>query len=508
MRGNHLAAFGLGLSALLATAFTAAVGPISSPAHAQAAPRPDDDDEEKPQKGPRLAPGKALGLALTLSRGDVKETRHARLVALGVPAGTPPSPFLTPGPFRATWQGEINLPFRSDCTFSAAGRGSIKVEVNGKVALGGSGDDLAKVEGKETRLKKGANVLVVTYDSPATGDALVRLSWKSEDFAREPLQPVALSHDANLEALANGRQLREGREALAGLRCLKCHAPASPVGGASSMPEMATDAPSFADIGSRLQLDWMARWIADPKSLRPTATMPRMFHNPLAGQAPGRRLVPRDPGRRGRRPRKPRDGRIGRGRRPAVRQPRLRRLPHQARPRRLGERPQAGPAPVRRGEVEAQGPRGLPPAARPALFLDQDAEFPPLGRRGRAGRGLRHLAAEGRPRPGRPPGRRPRPGPGPGGDDRLPRLPRPAGLGQRLQGPALRGHPRESPVDRLPRPARRPRAEGPRLRPVRRLPRGLAGVCQGRARLARPRPGHRVRRASGQGPELRRLPQA
>ena len=85
MRGHHVAVFGLGLSALLAPAFTFTIKP--TPALAQ----PDDDEDEKPQKGPRLAPGQELGLALTFSRGDLKDTRHARVVALDVPAGTPPS---------------------------------------------------------------------------------------------------------------------------------------------------------------------------------------------------------------------------------------------------------------------------------------------------------------------------------------------------------------------------------------------------------------------------------
>ena len=283
MRGHHVAAFGLGLSALLASAFFAA-GPRS--AHALTFQNPgDDDDEDKPQKGPRLAPGKELGLALTFSRGEIRDTRHARLVALRVPAGSPPSPFLAPGPFRATWEGDLNQPFRGECAFSAAGRGTIKVEVNGKVAFEGSGDDLSQATGTTAKLKKGANRLLVTYDSPPSGDAVVRLSWTPEDSPLEPLPPVVLSHDISLEPLANGLRLREGREQLAGLRCLKCHAPPSPVGGPSGMPELATDAPNLLDAGARLQAAWMARWIADPRSLRPTATMPKVLHDQAEGKA-------------------------------------------------------------------------------------------------------------------------------------------------------------------------------------------------------------------------------
>ncbi len=280
MRGPIVAALGLIIPAPVGA--VVAAGPIA--AHAPAAPRADDDDDERP-RGPRLAPGKALGLALTLSRGDATDTRAARLVALHVPSGAPPSPFLAPGPFRATWEGDLAIPSRGDCTFSAAGRGSIRVEVAGKVALAGSGDDLSRVEGRPTRLRKGANRLVVTYDSPPSGDAEVRLSWSTEDFAREPVPPVALRHDADFAPLVAGLRLREGRELLAGLRCLKCHAPDAPVVGEGSMPELAMDAPDLADVGARLRVDWMARWIEDPRALRPSASMPRLFHAP-AGQEP------------------------------------------------------------------------------------------------------------------------------------------------------------------------------------------------------------------------------
>src|SRR5207249_4782045 len=38
----------------------------------------------------------------------------------------------------------------------------------------------------------------------------------------------------------------------------------------------------FEGIGARRNQDWMARWILDPKSLRPSAHMPRALHGPKA----------------------------------------------------------------------------------------------------------------------------------------------------------------------------------------------------------------------------------
>ena len=42
------------------------------------------------------------------------------------------------------------------------------------------------------------------------------------------------------------------------------------------------DAPSFDGIGSRRNFEWMTRWIADPRALRPSAHMPKLLGGPKA----------------------------------------------------------------------------------------------------------------------------------------------------------------------------------------------------------------------------------
>src|SRR4051794_17444549 len=49
------------------------------------------------------------GLKLTIKSGIVTDARPARLIAISVPAGQPPTPFVQPGAFTATWEGLINL---------------------------------------------------------------------------------------------------------------------------------------------------------------------------------------------------------------------------------------------------------------------------------------------------------------------------------------------------------------------------------------------------------------
>ena len=234
---------------------------------ASAVGQDDDDDEEMERKGPRLPAGKDLGLALTFERGAVHDTRPARMVALEVPDGTPPTPFLTPGPFRAIWEGDLNAPFRGEYTLFAVGRGKIEAMLNGKTVLKGSGDDLSTVEGKPAKLKRGANKLVVTYDSPASGAAEIRLSWSSEDFRREPIATSAFTRDSKIDPLAEGIRLRAGRLLMAELRCLNCHAPDAAIDSPGRMPELSTDAPSLADAGARLKTDWMTRWDRRPVCL-------------------------------------------------------------------------------------------------------------------------------------------------------------------------------------------------------------------------------------------------
>lgn len=49
------------------------------------------------------------------------------------------------------------------------------------------------------------------------------------------------------------------------------------------MPELELDVPDLSDVGSRLNADYLARWIQEPQSLRPTATMPRLFPDSATG---------------------------------------------------------------------------------------------------------------------------------------------------------------------------------------------------------------------------------
>ncbi len=251
----------------------------ATPAPTEHVPTFSGSAQVKPPELPATQPGSAAGVALKIEANGKTDVRASRLIALNVPAGTPATSFLRPDKFKATFSGDLTLRFRMENTFSAHGRGTLKVTVNDEVVFDGAGDDLSKVEGRLTKLKRGKNKIVAEYASPKDGDAVVRLMWSSKEFLPESVPPSLLTHESSDVMMREHARVREGRELFATLRCARCH-----TGGEATMPaadamaELAMDAPNLADAGSRLNPAWMARWINDPKSVRPDASMPRAFH--------------------------------------------------------------------------------------------------------------------------------------------------------------------------------------------------------------------------------------
>lgn len=186
----------------------------------------------------------APGLAVAFSANGKTDTTTSPRAALYVRQGESTTPFLDPGPFRATWIGFINVELRSDYTFSAEHTGSVKLTINGGVQ-----------EGKPTRLQKGGNSIIVEYESPATGDAQLRLFWKPRKGLKQPVPANVFTH-LEIAEENSGKTLRLGRELFIGHRCAHCHS------GAQEL-----DAPHFAGIGSRLNQAWMAEWIANPQRM-------------------------------------------------------------------------------------------------------------------------------------------------------------------------------------------------------------------------------------------------
>ena len=163
---------------------------------------------------------------------------------------------------------------RGSYSFQADLGGTLKVEINGAVALEAARSGGASPLSMPVRLNKGPNGFKATFTAPEKGDAFVRLSWTEKPPFTGPIPLAAFTHNRTPE-LEKSAQVRLGHELFLDHRCIKCHTDAKLVD--SGVPELRMDAPSLEGIGARRHYDWVARWILDPKSLRPSAQMPRLL---------------------------------------------------------------------------------------------------------------------------------------------------------------------------------------------------------------------------------------
>lgn len=217
------------------------------------------------------------GLKVTFVAAGKTDVRSDRLLALYVPAGQSPTPFLAAVPFTVKWEGDLQSPLRGTFKLGAESSGKFKLSLNGQPLLDGPGL-------KTVQLNKGANHIVAEIASADQGDTFVRLSWASKDFPLEPVPPTILTHSADKDLDAATRR-REGRLLFAQMNCAACHADAAllPAKGAG-MPELGQNAPLLAELGAKYRPEFIADWIADPHAVRPHTLMPKVFNGADAFQ--------------------------------------------------------------------------------------------------------------------------------------------------------------------------------------------------------------------------------
>ena len=213
------------------------------------------------------------GVVVTYKEGTAAtDTAALPGLALHVAQGTSPTPFLPAGPFTADFEGLLSVDLRDDYQFRAELSGSARLSIGEAVVLTASGPGAPVTTTKPIRLARGPNRFKVTYTSPPSGDAFLRLFWSSPAIDWEPIPAGALSRAAGPDAgLERGQQQRTGRMLVLEYRCTRCHLVE---GGAA----VHMDAPGFEGIGLRRNQAWLARWIMNPRTLRPTARMPQLLH--------------------------------------------------------------------------------------------------------------------------------------------------------------------------------------------------------------------------------------
>lgn len=204
-------------------------------------------------------------LNTVFQRGEESAVSTARMPALYVEKGAPPTQGMSPGPFSAEFTGSLIIEKRSRLTFSFEGSGSVTLLINDEETLKLSGE-LSTAESKQLRLNPGEHALKINYQSPADGSASFRLFWaERRDFPREPIPASAFKptssplNPAHLAAAHN---------------CTHCHETEDL--GPYAMPELTHAGPDLTHIGDRVTEAWLTRWIAEPDKLKPTTTMPAM----------------------------------------------------------------------------------------------------------------------------------------------------------------------------------------------------------------------------------------
>jgi len=205
-----------------------------------------------------------------------KEGAHsyrARLLSLHVDKGESPTPLLSPGMFRATFEGSIPVPVRERYTFRVFGRGSVEMKLNGEVVVQGRLRPDRAVESQSVRLKKGENELFVQFDSTAFGEGSLQVQWMSPEFTWEPVPPAFLRSRLTDEAIARGEQMRHGQQLFASNQCASCHLPIRPL-GESAEGELEAKGPDLQTAGARIRPAWLKGWLDNPHAMRTEARMP------------------------------------------------------------------------------------------------------------------------------------------------------------------------------------------------------------------------------------------
>lgn len=221
------------------------------------------DGAKPPVEIVRLEPTVALNW-------KANETAHPRLAAEGG---------------SVEWQGHVNVLRAGTYRLSATLRGKLQVSVGGKDVLSvESAGDVASLEtGPETRLEAGVHPIVAKFTRP-TGAARVELLWQSPQFRAEPVPFDALFHlPAKVPAgLATDHVLERGRFLTEARNCTGCHKP----DGADKVAKglVGRQGPDLSQVGGRVYAGWLYSWLNDPRKVRPSAVMPKVFSDDAAGK--------------------------------------------------------------------------------------------------------------------------------------------------------------------------------------------------------------------------------
>jgi len=178
-----------------------------------------------------------------------------------------PDERLPPGPFTVVWTGFLRLDDDGDVRFSSRGNGRLRVWIAERIAY----DSTSPSDARTVTLEYGEHALRVEYRAPATG-AAVQLLWESDFFAPEPIGARWLFHRGG--SAAEEPPYDRGRRLFDRYGCDRCHGrdeanvAARLFGARRPGPPLVRSA--------RIVPDYLARWLRDPRAIRPGTPMPAL----------------------------------------------------------------------------------------------------------------------------------------------------------------------------------------------------------------------------------------
>ena len=223
-------------------------------------------DLSKPQEG--------LVAVFKHSGQNKTDARIQKMAAFYIGEKTPVTQFLDHGLFETNMSGFIKADRNMNAKFFAKGSGKVTMSINGAIVF----RDYTFTDDKafEVQLKKGFNKLNISYTSPQKGAAEFRLYWESlEYFPKEPVPARVLFHEGSSKDALSAKLKRHGLDLAVSKNCFNCHDPGRDV----KIPELNAGKLSLNELGSRLNTQWVAEWLKNPKNLRHNATMPVMLKN-------------------------------------------------------------------------------------------------------------------------------------------------------------------------------------------------------------------------------------
>lgn len=158
-------------------------------------------------------------------------------------------------PFRARWEGILNLKEDGKFQFHAFLAGAFKLTINDELVIDAELNTAGWVKPHEIELEFGRHDLKVEYDSKAAGTAArLGLFWSGENFQLEPLAAQHLiyptfSLDDVTEPLQETELFELGQALSRGLRCAACHN--------SGTEPPALGAPSLTHLQGNLRPSWL-----------------------------------------------------------------------------------------------------------------------------------------------------------------------------------------------------------------------------------------------------------